>query len=85
MLNPRNLGLAGGILWGLSVFVLTFISMATGMWAGLMDWVGLIYPGYSVSAAGAFIGFVYGFADMFVCLYLFGLLYNYLEGMEKKR
>lgn len=29
-LTPRNLGLAGGILWGLCLFITTLISMFTG-------------------------------------------------------
>jgi hypothetical protein len=30
MLNPRTFGLAGGILWGLVMFVFTIIAVYTG-------------------------------------------------------
>ncbi len=84
MLNAKNFGLAAGILWGLAIFVWTFITLATGLFAGFMGSIGLIYPGYSVSVAGAFIGLVYGFIDAGVCFFIFASLYNWLEAREKK-
>ncbi len=78
-LNPSKLGLAAGIFWGLSLFVITWISMYTGyamFW--LSQWMDL-YPGYDLSIVGTFIGLVYGFVDGFVCLFIFGWLYNFFR------
>lgn len=76
MVNPKALGLAGGVFWGASMLVLTFINIYTGyasMWLALLADV---YPGYSVTFAGAFIGLVYGFLDAFIGLYILAWLYN---------
>ena len=79
MLNAKNFGLAGGILWGASMLVFTLVSMLTGygaMWADLMA---NVYPGYAVSYLGSVVGLVYGFIDGFVGLFIFAWLYNRLS------
>ncbi len=78
-LNAKNFGLAGGILWGAVMLVFTLISLWTGYSAGFMSLWTSLYPGYSISLVGALVGLVYGFIDAFVGLYLFALLYNWLE------
>jgi hypothetical protein len=79
MPNPKNLGLAGGILFGVSIFVFTLISMYTGYASGVLQLLGNIYPGYNVSIMGSILGLIYGFLDGFIGLYIFAWLYNYLE------
>ena len=37
LINPKNLGLAGAIMWGLSVLVLTLISLGTGYFSNPGD------------------------------------------------
>ena len=78
-LNAKNFGLAGGIIWGASMLVLTWISMGTGYASQFLNFVGTIYPGYSISMAGSFIGLIYGFIDAFIGLFLLIWLYNWLE------
>jgi hypothetical protein len=78
-LNPKNFGLAGGILWGLCMLVITLISVETGYAAGFLNMMASIYPGYSISLLGSVIGLVYGFIDGFIGLYIFAWLYNWLE------
>ncbi len=78
-LNACKLGVAAGILWSILIFAMTWISMYTGygmFW--LSQWMD-IYPGYDLSVVGSFIGLVYGFIDGFVCLFIFGWLYNLLK------
>lgn len=78
-LNAKKLGLAGGILWGACLFILTWISMYTGygmFW--LSQWMDL-YPGFDLSIVGSFIGLVYGFVVGFISLSLIGWLYNLLK------
>lgn len=76
MLHPVRLGLSGGILWGLSVFVLTVISLYTGYAAEFLNLLGSIYPGYTISWLGSFFGAIYGFLDAFLGLFLLAWLYN---------
>ncbi|CCB87051.1 MULTISPECIES: bacteriophage holin [Parachlamydia] len=78
MLNPTKLGLAGGILWGLSMFVCTLLAHYFGYGTHWLSLVSDVYPGYSVSLLGSIIGLIYGFIDGFVGLFLLGWLYNKL-------
>ena len=78
-LNNKNFGLAGGILWGGSMLVLTLVSLATGYGSAFLSSISNLYPGYSISLLGSVVGLVYGFVDVFVGLYLFAWLYNWLE------
>lgn len=75
-LNPLKLGLAGGVLWGVALFILTWISKYTGyamFW--LSQWMD-VYPGFDLSVMGTFIGLIYGFVDGFVVLFVLSWLYN---------
>lgn len=76
MLNAKSFGLSGGILWGASMFILTWLNILfsySSMWTALMADA---YPGYDVSAIGSFVGLIWGFIDGFVCLYIIARLYN---------
>ncbi|MBT4540009.1 bacteriophage holin [Candidatus Woesearchaeota archaeon] len=78
-LNAKSLGLAGGILWGVGLLILTLISVWTGYGAAFLNGVASIYPGYSIGYLGAVIGLVYGFVDAFIGLFVLAWLYNKLE------
>lgn len=77
-LNIAKFGLAAGIFWGLSMFILTF----TGIWFGYaLQWLNLmadIYPGYEITPTGSIIGLIYGFFDGFIGLSIFAWIYNKL-------
>ncbi len=80
MINAKNLGLAGGILWALSLFAFTYINMFFGygsMWTAL---IADVYKGYEVSFLGSILGLIWGFLDAFVGLYLLAWIYNKLNG-----
>ena len=80
MLNAKNLGLAGGLLWGSYMFIFTLANLFTGygsMWGALMIDV---YPGYEVTLPGSIVGFIWGFLDAFVGFYILGWLYNKFSG-----
>lgn len=79
MLNPRRLGVAGGIIWSLSMFILTILAIYTGYSKEFLNAMSSIYLGYTVTWPGAFIGLVYGFFDAFIGLYLLAWIYNKLE------
>jgi len=79
MLNAKKLGLAGGILWAVSMFIMTWASI---LWGYGVEWLNLmasIYPGYEISAVGSVVGLVYGFFDAFIGLFILAWLYNKLK------
>lgn len=82
-LNPKTFGLAGGIMWGVAMFIFTLIAMSTGYAAEMMEAISKIYPGYTVTGAGAIVGLIWGFLDAFIGLYIFAWLYNMLEAKMK--
>lgn len=83
MLNSKNLGLSGGIIWGVSLFLMTWISIFTGYGSELLNSIGKLYPGYTISWTGSIWGLILGFVDGFVALYLLALLYNWMNSKNK--
>lgn len=81
-LNAKNLGLAGGTLWGLTLFITTLAATESSFGSQFLASYGSLHPGYSISIAGSVIGMIYGFICGFVGLYLLARIYNWLE---KKR
>ncbi len=77
-LNATALGVAGGIIWGVSMLILTWICMANGYAAMWLEVMASVYPGYNISFGGSIIGLLYGFADGFIGLFILGWLYNRL-------
>lgn len=79
MLDAMRLGLAGGIVWGIGMFLMTLLAMFTNVgeaWIALMTGM---YPGYAATFLGAFIGLLYGFIDGFIGFFLIAWLYNRLK------
>lgn len=62
-LNARAWGIAVGLLFGLSLAAATLILVAKGgaLVGPHLGLLGVVLPGYRVTTAGAFIGFVYLF------------------------
>lgn len=78
-LNPKNFGLAGGILFALCKVIMTSLALFAGYGTEVMNLIVSLYPGYTISVAGIFLGAIYGFIDGFVAFYVFAWLYNKLE------
>lgn len=78
MVNARKLGVAGGILWGVVLFLTTITSIYTGYAHMFLELFEGIYPWYSISWPGAFSGLICGFIDAFIGLWILGWLYNKL-------
>ena len=79
-LNVKAFAFAGGILWGASMFILTWLTMRG---YGNIDAASIVksyYIGYTVSPIGSVIGAIYGFFDAGICLAIFALIYNKLAG-----
>ena len=80
MLMASRLGLAGGVLWGVVMFVCTVVSIYTGYSDVFLNAMKSCYPGYAISWGGAFLGLIYGFVDGFIGLFLLAWLYNIFGG-----
>jgi hypothetical protein len=75
-LNVKAFALAAGILWSVSMFVLTWLGI---LGYGSMNAAGIAksyYIGYSVSPLGSIIGAIYGFFDAGIGCAIFAWLYN---------
>jgi hypothetical protein len=76
-LKPFALGLSLGIVWGGALFITTWLSYFTGYGKlFLYSVAGSIYPGYTISPVGSFLGLVYGFTDLLIMGLLVGWIYN---------
>ena len=84
-LNVKALGLAGGIVWGLAIFVLTYWFIIRGYEGSLLDNLSKVYLGYSVTWYGAFVGLIWGFADGFVGGVLLAWIYNKFAGQSSEQ
>lgn len=78
-IDPKRFGLAVGILWSLSMFLTTLISVWTGYARTMLDIMASIYPGYSITLSGSVIGLIFGFIDGFITGYILIWIYNWLE------
>ncbi len=78
-LNPTKFGLAGGIIWGVALLVVTLISVGNGYATQFLTLIMDVYPGFSISFGGAIVGFIYGFLDGFIGMWLLIWLYNWLS------
>lgn len=83
-LNVKALALTAGILWGLSMFVMTWWIILFQGSTGDITTIGYVYRGYSISPLGSVIGLLWGFFDGLIGGALFALLYNCLAGKGKK-
>jgi hypothetical protein len=79
-LYPVKLGVAGGIIWGVCMFISTLLSVYFGYATDFLHAMSGIYPGYTISLWGSVAGLVYGFLDAFIGLSLLAWLYNRLIG-----
>ena len=76
-LNPRAFALSAGIIWGLSIFVLTIWLVIIGSAGTTMALLHKFYWGYSVSIIGAFIGLIWGLIDGLIIGFIFAWIYNF--------
>jgi hypothetical protein len=76
-LKPLALGIALGTVWGGSLFITTWLSYYTGYGKLFLEALAQsIYPGYSISPIGSFLGLFYGFVDGLISATLIAWIYN---------
>ncbi|MDD4902616.1 MAG: hypothetical protein PHE24_05795 [Patescibacteria group bacterium] len=78
--HPYKFAAIGGAFWGLTLFLSTLISTATGYGAAFLNMVGGIYPGYEISFSGSINALFFGFMDGFIICFLIA----YFSGGSKK-
>jgi hypothetical protein len=74
-LRVRAFGLATGVVGGLFVLILTFVSLWFGR-GETIDALVVPFPGFSRSIGGAIVGLIWGFVDGFIGGSLLAWLYN---------
>ena len=76
-LKPLALGIALGTVWGVSLFITTWLSYFTGYGELFLKTLAeSIYPGYNISPLGSFLGLIYGFLEGFISATIIGIIYN---------
>jgi hypothetical protein len=75
-LNKKACALAGGILCGGAVFLVTIFLLITGSPGNTISALKNIYIGYSFSYLGSLVGLAWGFVEGFIAGWLFAFLYN---------
>lgn len=80
-LKPIALGIALGAVWGVLLFITTWLSYFTGYGKLFLEVLAQsIYPGYSISPLGSLLGLFYGFLDGFICASVIAWIYNKISG-----
>jgi hypothetical protein len=77
-LNARAWGIAFGLLGGLGLFAATIILVIKGgdNIGQHLQLLAIFFPGFRVTTAGAFVGFVYGFVAGYGIGRIIGAVYN---------
>ena len=84
-LRKRALGLAFGLVWGLSILLGTWWLLLRGTPGEVISKLSSFYLGYSYSWGGAIIGFLWGFVDGFVCGFIVAWIYNLVNKSLKPK
>ena len=83
-LNVKAFALTCGILWGASLFLLTWwIILWSGAKPDTMTFIRYIYRGYAITPMGSVIGLVWAFFDGLIGGAIFAWLYNLLCGSKE--
>jgi len=82
-LNVNALALTSGLIWGFGLFCLTWWMIAVNGATGETTLIGKIYIGYSISAAGSFIGLAWAFVDGLIGGAIFAWLYNLIASRSE--
>jgi hypothetical protein len=84
-LNVRAFALAGGLLWGVGLLLLTWWIILLDGASSAPTFLGRIYRGYQVTAIGSVVGLVWGLVDGAIGGALFAWLYNILGGSRSAK
>jgi len=77
-LNVKAFALAGGILFSLAFFLLTYFYLIMGYSSNTLIKLSKLFLGYSITWYGGFIGLIWGFVSGLVAGAIFAWVYNKL-------
>lgn len=83
-LNVKALALAGGILWGACLFLVTWWVILLDGASGDPTVIARVYRGYSISPAGSVIGFLWAFVDGLIGGAVIAWLYNLFAARDTR-
>ena len=81
-MNAVALGMALGIIWGVSLLLMGLVAYYATYGSEFVAAVGTVYLGYQPSILGAFVGGLIGFVDAFIAGALIAWLYNLFGGCK---
>ena len=84
-LSPLALGLALGVMWGVSVFLMGLIAYQFMYGATFVSTMGTLYVGYEATIIGSIIGGLIGFVDAFIGGAVIAWLYNVFSACCHKK
>ena len=79
-LDIKAFAVSCGLLWGVSLFILTWWIIAFEGATCEVTMIGRLYRGYTISPAGSMVGLAWGLIDGFFCGLILAWLYNVLVG-----
>jgi hypothetical protein len=84
--NAQAWGVSFGLLCGLGLMIATLVLVAKGgpNVGEHLNLLGNYLPGYRVTMAGAFLGFVYGMVLGYILGRLIGVVYNTVVSWERR-
>lgn len=77
-LDVKAFGLAVGIFWGASLFIMGIVNMLSGYGAAYVEFMATIYIGYKATVLGSITGAMVGFIDAGIGAAIVAWLYNKL-------
>lgn len=83
-LSPLAMGLAFGILWGVSILIIGLVAHLANYGTAFVTSMGVVYVGYGPSILGSIIGGIIGFIDAFILGAILIWLYNIFAQYGKK-
>ena len=75
-LNIKAMAIAFGLVWGISLFVITWCIILLEGSSDTTTFIGKFYIGYSLTPVGSLFGLMWGIIDGAIGGVMFGWLYN---------
>ena len=75
-LNIKAMAIAFGLVWGISIFVITWYIILLEGPSDTTTFIGKFYIGYSLTPVGSLIGLMWGIIDGAIGGVMFAWLYN---------
>ena len=75
-LNIKAMAIAFGLVWGISLFVITWWIILLDGSSDATTFIGKFYRGYSLTPIGSIVGFMWGLVDGAIGGAIFAWLYN---------